>query len=122
MMRPLSSANPDDPASACIPGRGLIFVANQQENVMAFDPMKTLETHANAECSVQMWLPDAEPFHCSTLRQALSYAIEKGGKWNEVELTVHRAREDIVYGTDKTRMLIDAQERAAKAEKAGRQS
>ena len=89
---------------------------------MAFDPMQALDTHANSECSVQIWLPDAKPFHCSSIKEAIAYAIEKGGKWNDVELTVHRAREDIVYGTDKNRMMIDAQERAAKAEKSGRQS
>lgn len=83
----------------------------------AFDPTQVLDTYADSECSVQLWLPDAEPFHCSSIAEALSYASKHGGKWNSVELTVHRPREDIVYGTDKTRMLIDAQERAAKATK-----
>ena len=86
----------------------------------AFDPMQALDTHANSACSVQFWLPDAKPFHCSSIREALSYASQHGAKWNSVELTVHRSREDIVYGTDKTRMLIDAQERAAKRGKPAR--
>lgn len=86
----------------------------------AFDPMQALETHAQSECSVQFWLPDAKPFHCSSIGEAVAYANKHGGKWNEVELTVHRAREDIAYGTDKTRMLIDAQERAAKANRPAR--
>lgn len=84
----------------------------------AFDPMQALHTYADSDCSVQFWLPDAKPFHCSSIGEALAYANKHGGKWNSVELTVHRSREDIVYGTDKTRMLIDAQERATKARKA----
>lgn len=56
---------------------------------------------------VQFWQPEAEPFHCLSIGDAVAYASKRGGKWNEVELTVHRAREDIVYGTEKTRMLID---------------
>lgn len=83
----------------------------------AFDPMHALDTYANSACSVQFWLPDAKPYHCSSIAEALTYASKHGAKWNSVELTVHRSREDIVYGTDKTRMLIDAQERAAKASK-----
>lgn len=81
----------------------------------AFDPMQAIHAYADTECSVQLWLPDAKPFYCSSISEALSYASKHGGKWNSVELTVHRAREDIVYGTDKTRMLIDALERARKA-------
>lgn len=81
----------------------------------AFDPMQALDTYAESECSVQFWVPDAKPFHCGSIGEALAYASKHGGKWNGVELTVHLAREDIVYGTDKTRMLIDAQERTAKA-------
>jgi hypothetical protein len=86
----------------------------------AFDPMQALETHADSECSVQFWLPDAKPVHCASIGEAVAYASQHGGKWNDVELTVHRAREDIAYGTDKTRMLIDAQERAAKASRPAR--
>jgi hypothetical protein len=93
--------------------------ARKENDMAAFDPMKALETYAESECSVQFWLPDAKPFQCSSIGEALAYASKHGGKWNSVELTVHRRSEDIVYGTDKTRMLIDAQERAAKARKAG---
>jgi hypothetical protein len=52
-----------------------------------------------------------------SLKDAVSYANEQGGKWNDVEITVHLDREDIAYGTDKTRMLIDALQRSLKAGK-----
>jgi hypothetical protein len=86
----------------------------------AFDPIQVLDAYADSECSVQILLPDAKAFHCSSIAEAISYASQQGGKWNGVELTVHLSREDIVFGTDKTRMLINAQERAAKASEPGR--
>lgn len=86
---------------------------------MAFDPTKALHTYAGTECSVQMWVADAKPVQFPSLKDAVSYANEQGGKWNDVEITVHLAREDIAYGTDKTRMLIDALQRSSKADKPG---
>jgi hypothetical protein len=85
-----------------------------ESDVAKFDPMQTIDAYADTECSIQLLLPDAKVFHCSSIGEALTYASENGGKWNGVELTVHRDREDIVYGTDKTRMLIVAFEHAAK--------
>jgi hypothetical protein len=82
---------------------------------MAFDPNKTLYTYATTECTVQMWVVDAKPVEFPSLKDAVAYANQNGGKWNDVEITVHLDREDIVFGTDKTRMLIDANERASKA-------
>ena len=84
---------------------------------MAFDPTKALYTYADTECSVQMWIADAKPVQFPSLKDAVSYANEQGGKWNDVEITVHLDREDIAYGTDKTRMLIDALQRSLKAGK-----
>ena len=81
---------------------------------MAFDPIKTLTTYANTECSVQMWIADAPVVQFRSLRDAVAYAKAQGGKWTDVEITVHMPREDIAYGSDKTRMLIDAAERLAK--------
>ncbi|MDB5524479.1 MAG: hypothetical protein JWM58_2242 [Rhizobium sp.] len=84
---------------------------------MAFDPVKTLYTYADTDCSVQMWVADAKPVQFSSLKDAVAYAKEQGGKWNDVEITVHLPREDIAYGSDKTRMLIDALERSSKADR-----
>jgi len=81
---------------------------------MAFDPIKTLHSYSSTDCSVQMWLADAKPVSFASLKDAVSYAKQQGGKWNDVEITVHLAREDIAYGSDKTRMLIDALERVSK--------
>jgi hypothetical protein len=44
----------------------------------------------------------------SGLKAAVKYAKDNGGRWNEVEITVHLPREDIVYATDKVHRLIDA--------------
>jgi hypothetical protein len=101
-------------ACACVRSECLIFIAANEEPDMAFDPTKTLYTYADTECSVQMWVSGASPVQFPSLKDAVSYASQQGGKWNEVEITVHLPREDIVYGTDKTRMLIDAVERASK--------
>jgi hypothetical protein len=93
-----------------------------EKDMATFDPMQTIDAYADTECSVQLLLPDAKAFHCSSIDEALSYASRNGGKWNGVELTVHRDREDIVYGTDKTRMLIAALERAFRAGRPGRRA
>ncbi len=84
---------------------------------MAFDPTKALHTYSGTECSVQIWVAYAKPVQFPSLKDAVFYANEQGGKWNDVEITVHLAREDIAYGTDKTRMLIDALQRSLKAGK-----
>lgn len=81
---------------------------------MAFDPIKTLTTYAQTDCSVQMWVTDATAVQFRSLRDAVAYAKAQGGKWTDVDITVHLPREDIVYGSDKTRMLIDAAERLSK--------
>jgi hypothetical protein len=99
---------------ACLWRQCLICIFAKKEYQMAFDPTKTLYTYASTECSVQIWLSDAKPVQFPSMTDAVAYANQQGGKWNEVEITVHLPREDIVYGTDKTRMLIDANERASK--------
>ena len=81
---------------------------------MAFDPSKTLYSFAETPCSVQIWLAESQVAEFPSLPDAVAYAKQQGGKWNDVEITVHMPREDIVYGTDKTRSMIDAYERAAK--------
>ena len=81
---------------------------------MAFDPIKTLSSYSNTDCSVQLWVSDAPAVQFRSLKDAVSYAKQNGGKWNDVDITVHLAREDITYGSDKTRMLIDALERLSK--------
>jgi hypothetical protein len=81
---------------------------------MAFDPIKTLTTYANTECSVQMWVADAAAVQFGSLGEAVAYAKAQGGKWTDVDITVHMPSEDIAFGSDKTRMLIDAAERLAK--------
>lgn len=78
---------------------------------MAFDPIATLSSYSAAECSVQMLQAGAKPVQFSGLAAAAAYAKEQGGKWNDVEITVHLPREDIVYGSDKVRILIDALKR-----------
>ena len=75
---------------------------------MALDPAKALLDYADADCSVQFWTPGAEPVGFRSLKAAVQYAGKNGGRWNEIEITVHLPREDIVYATEKVHRLIDA--------------
>ena len=75
---------------------------------MALDPIKVLNDYAMADCSVQFWVPGAAPLQFRGLKAAVKYAKDNGGRWNEVEITVHLPQEDIVYATDKVHRLIDA--------------
>lgn len=74
---------------------------------MAFDPNKALADFDDVECSVQFWIAGAPAETFPSLRAAVNHAFKNGGKWNEIEITVHLPREDIVYGTAKTHILID---------------
>lgn len=75
---------------------------------MALDPIKALSDYASANCSVQFWTPGAEAVAFRSLKAAVKYAKDNGGRWNEIEITVHLPREDIVYATEKVHRLIDA--------------
>ena len=75
---------------------------------MALDPIKAFLDYANADCAVQFWKPGAEPVAFRSLKAAVQYAKDNDGRWNEVEITVHLPREDIVYATEKVHRLIDA--------------
>lgn len=75
---------------------------------MALDPATVFLEYANADCSVQFWTPGAEPVVLRSLKAAAQYASENGGRWKEIEITVHLPREDIVYATEKVHRLIDA--------------
>lgn len=75
---------------------------------MALDPIKAFTEFAEADCSVQFWIPDTPAVQFRSLRAAVIYARENGGRWNDIEITVHLPREDIVYGTEKVHRLIEA--------------
>jgi len=75
---------------------------------MALDPIKVLNDYAEADCSVQFWVTGAPAVQFRSLKAAVKYAKDNGGRWNEVEITVHLPREDIVYATEKVHRLIDA--------------
>ncbi len=75
---------------------------------MALDSIKALSDYAEAKCSVQFWVADAQAVEFHSLRAAVRYAKENGGRWKELEITVHLPREDIVYATEKAHRLIDA--------------
>ena len=81
---------------------------------MAFDPSQVLYTHARTSCSVQFWMTDGPSGEFKGLKEAVAFARDNKGKWNDVDITVHMPREDVTYGSDKVRMLIDALERQAK--------
>ena len=81
---------------------------------MAFDPTKTLVSYGETPCSVQVWASETMSAEFESLPEAVAYAKQHNGKWNDVEITVHLKREDIVYGSDKCRMMIDALERTLK--------
>ena len=75
---------------------------------MAFDPIMALSNYSETECSVQFWIADTPPLQFRSLKDAVTYARDHGGRWNEIEITVHLPREDIVYATVKSRILMDA--------------
>ncbi|MGV4796186.1 hypothetical protein [Rhizobium sp. F40D2] len=75
---------------------------------MALDPLKALSDYSEADCTVQFWIADAPAVEFRSLPAAVSYAKNNGGRWQEIEITVHLPREDIVYATDKVHQLIDA--------------
>ncbi|WP_049734250.1 hypothetical protein [Rhizobium ecuadorense] len=75
---------------------------------MALDPLKALSDYCEADCTVQFWVAGAPAVEFKSLQAAVSYARNNGGRWQEIEITVHLPREDIVYATDKVHQLIDA--------------
>jgi hypothetical protein len=75
---------------------------------MALDPIKALSDYGEAKCTVQFWIADAPAVEFSSLKAAVRYAKDHGGRWEEIEITVHLPREDIVYATEKVHRLIDA--------------
>lgn len=75
---------------------------------MALDPIKVFLDYAEADCSVQFWIPGTPAVQVRSLKAAVKYAKDNGGRWKEVEITVHLPREDIVYATEKVHRLIDA--------------
>lgn len=75
---------------------------------MALDPIKAFSDYAETDCSVQFWVADAPAMQFKSLEAAVRYAKDHGGRWEEIEITVHLPREDIVYATDKVHRLIDS--------------
>jgi hypothetical protein len=75
---------------------------------MALDPIKALSDYGEAKCTVQFWVTDAPAVEFNSLKAAVRYAKDQGGRWQEIEITVHLPREDIVYATEKVHRLIDA--------------
>jgi hypothetical protein len=75
---------------------------------MALDPLKTFLTYGDADCSVQIWAADAQAVQFTSLEAAIRFAKEQGARWQEIEVTVHLPREDIVFATGKVHKLIDA--------------
>ncbi|GAJ96936.1 hypothetical protein MOV66_29230 [Agrobacterium sp. SHOUNA12C] len=75
---------------------------------MALDPLKALSDYGEATCTVQFWIADAPAVEFNSLKAAVRYAKDNGGRWQEIEITVHLPREDIVYATEKVHRLIDA--------------
>lgn len=75
---------------------------------MALDPLKAIADYSEMKCSVQFWTAEAAAVEFDSLKAAVRYAKDKGGRWQEVEITVHLPREDIVYATEKVHRLIDA--------------
>ncbi|AYG65778.1 MULTISPECIES: hypothetical protein [unclassified Rhizobium] len=74
----------------------------------ALDPIKAFSDYAEADCTVQFWIADAPAVEFKSLKSAVSYAKDHGGRWQEIEITVHLPREDIVYATEKVHRLIDS--------------
>jgi len=75
---------------------------------MALDPKKALSDYAEAKCTVQFWVADACAVEFNSLKAAVRYAKDQGGRWQEIGITVHLPSEDIVYATEKVHRLIDA--------------
>lgn len=75
---------------------------------MALDPVKVFADYAEADCSVQFWIPGTPAVEFRSLEAAVRHAKDHGGRWKEIEITVHLPREDIVYATEKVHRLIDA--------------
>jgi hypothetical protein len=75
---------------------------------MALDPLKALSDYGEAKCTVQFWIAGAPAVEFNSLKAAVRYAKDQGGRWQEIEITVHLPREDIVYATEKVHRLIDA--------------
>ncbi|WP_047454535.1 hypothetical protein [Rhizobium rhizogenes] len=75
---------------------------------MTLDPLKALSDYDEVKCTVQFWIADAPAVEFNSLKAAVRYAKDHGGRWQEIEITVHLPREDIVYATEKVHRLIDA--------------
>jgi hypothetical protein len=75
---------------------------------MALDPVTAFTDYAEADCSLQFWVADAPVVQFRSLLAAVQYAKDNGGRWKDIEITVHMPREDIVYATEKVHRLIDA--------------
>jgi hypothetical protein len=75
---------------------------------MALDPIKALSDYGETKCTVQFWITGASAVEFNSLKAAVRYAKDQGGRWQEIEITVHLPREDIVYATEKVHRLIDA--------------
>ncbi|UIJ81585.1 hypothetical protein LZK78_09940 [Rhizobium leguminosarum] len=87
-------------------------LANQTPAVyskaMALDPEKAFLDYSAADCSVQFWTANAPAVQFTSLEAAVRFAKDHGGRWEEIEITVHLPREDIVFATGKVHQLIDA--------------
>ncbi|MDO9416103.1 hypothetical protein [Pararhizobium sp.] len=75
---------------------------------MAFDPLILLAEYADTPCSVQFWIADTPSVELPSLRAAVAYAAKNGAMTQSADITVHLPREDIVYGTEKVRLLVQA--------------
>jgi hypothetical protein len=75
---------------------------------MALDPQKAFTDYSAADCSVQFWTANALAVQFTSLEAAVRFAKDQGGRWEEIEITVHLPREDIVFATGKVHQLIDA--------------
>lgn len=84
------------------------LTAQDKERRVAFEPLKALAGAADVPCSVQLMEAGAPLREFSSLEAAVGFARDNGAGWKDVEITVHMPREDIVYATGKTRMLIEA--------------
>ena len=75
---------------------------------MTFDPYKVLSDYASTPCSVQFWSADAPSIEFPSLHAAVVHAGDEGALTKWADITVHLEREDIAYGTEKVRLLIQA--------------
>lgn len=91
--------------------RGIRWPTNRRRckaNAMALDPEKAFLDYSAADCSVQFWTANAPAVQFTSLEAAVRFAKDHGGRWEEIEITVHLPREDIVFATGKVHQLIDA--------------